>query len=121
MKDEDWFFDARDNITSVADSGSDEPVNLDSDLRIAHCVPGSNGYKVWIKTPASISECRKQFLKWMGFGAGETMMVNPENASCGESTLEMERITRNSGAILRTPVLCDGGSINSIFHVFFII
>lgn len=50
-KDEDRFFDACNNINSVSESGSDEQGNLDSDLRVANCVPDSSGYELWIKIP----------------------------------------------------------------------
>ena len=55
-KEEDQFFDTREDITSVSDSGSDCQENLDSEWRGTDFVCGSFGCEIWIKNPESIRE-----------------------------------------------------------------
>ena len=57
-EEEDQFFDTSEDITSVSDSGSECPENMDSDLGVIGSFPGSIGFEVWIENPGCISERR---------------------------------------------------------------
>ena len=111
-EEEDQFFDTREDIVSVSDSGSDCQENLDSEWRNTDFIPGSFGCEVWIKNPGSIRERRTKFLKWMGLGADHSVSKVPEEPISGQLNAEIDRITENSGAVLGTSS-SDGGFSSS--------
>lgn len=108
-EEEDQFFDTREDITSMSDSGSDCQENLDSDWRNADSVPVSFGCEVWFKNPESIRERRSKFLKWMGLGLDHSVSEAPDELISPELKAEIDRITENSGAVLRMSTSDDGG------------
>ncbi|XP_048334954.2 uncharacterized protein LOC107423670 isoform X7 [Ziziphus jujuba] len=101
-EEEDPYFDSRDDITSVSDSGSDCPDNTDSDYGVVDSFPASVGYEVWIKNPVSIRERRNKFLRWMGLGEKKIVGEDPEITSSDELEVDTDRITEYSysGAVL---------------------
>ncbi|KAJ9681122.1 hypothetical protein PVL29_020152 [Vitis rotundifolia] len=109
-EEEDQFFDTREDITSVSDSGSDCQENLDSEWRNTDFVSDSFGCEVWIKNPESIRERRTKFLKWMGLGVDHVVREVPEEFISAELKGEIDRITENSGAVLGMSSSDDGFS-----------
>ncbi|KAA8516197.1 hypothetical protein F0562_019376 [Nyssa sinensis] len=107
-EEDDQFFDTREDITSVSDSGSDGPDNFDFDSRVVDLVPEGIGYEFWIKNPETIRERRNKFLLWMGLSSEETLEKGPEGTNCDELKVESERIAETSGAVLRTSGFDDG-------------
>lgn len=76
---EDDFFDARE--CSVSSSPCDDELDLSSNF----------DYKLWTRTPKSVQQRRKQFFNEMGFDSN------------GSIQGDIDRITKNSEAELRTP------------------
>ncbi|CAK7348688.1 unnamed protein product [Dovyalis caffra] len=109
-EEEDQFFDTREDVTSVSDSGSDCPEKLDSDSGVIGSLPDCFGYEVWIKNPGCIRERRNKFLKWMGLDVDQTGRSDPGDASSNEVEVETDRIVEDSGAVLRSYSFDDGFS-----------
>ncbi|XP_010267520.1 PREDICTED: 2-deoxy-glucose resistant protein 2 [Nelumbo nucifera] len=99
-EEEDRFFDSREDLTS-SDSGSNCQENFDSNPGFLGLASGSFLYHVWIQNPGSIHERRKKFLKWMGLSSDRTVMEDCGHPSTSNIEVEMDRITENSGAVLR--------------------
>ncbi|KAF6146020.1 hypothetical protein GIB67_026197 [Kingdonia uniflora] len=94
----DQFYDTRDEITSVSDLGSDGLDNLESSCRDEHVSVSSRfGYDVWVKKPESVDERRDRFLKWMGIRQDHE---EHDGWLSNGASLEIDRITDNSGAVL---------------------
>ncbi|XP_037496216.1 uncharacterized protein LOC105642821 isoform X2 [Jatropha curcas] len=100
--DEDLFFEAREDISSVSDSSPDCPENLESDHGVVVSSPSVFSYEVWIKNLDSIHERRNKFLKLMGFNVDETVAHDPVNACSQEGEVETDRMTEHSGSVLRS-------------------
>ncbi|KAF8379751.1 hypothetical protein HHK36_029200 [Tetracentron sinense] len=109
-EEEDRFFDTREDITSVSDSGSDCPESFDISSGLVNCVSDSFQYGVWIKNPGSVHERRNKFLKWMGVSLDPCAGEESEGLSGDEIEVEIDRITESSGAVLRTSDFEDGSS-----------
>lgn len=111
-EEEDQFFDTRDDITSVSDSGSDCPEISDCDFGVVNSLHSSFGYEVWIKNPSSIHERRNKFLKWMGISTDQTVKEDPNksNAFYGEVEVETDKITKDGEAVLGSLSYEDGHS-----------
>lgn len=104
------FFDAQECIASVSD--------LDSGSHHHHSLSGvenwdSNNfnYDVWMRSPRSVRERRSKFLRWMGLnsdmvpGGGDSVdLVGGDEDSFGE---QIDRVTENSGAVLRNSIFED--------------
>ncbi|KAK9103929.1 hypothetical protein Sjap_021183 [Stephania japonica] len=101
-EEEDRFFDTREEISSVSDSGSDDfnwghttssaPVNL-GDARV--------DYEVWTKKPVSVEERRQNFFNWLGL----TMCRASKDEHSGDSIeneapLDVHRVREDGGAVL---------------------
>ncbi|KAI3900404.1 hypothetical protein MKW92_028250, partial [Papaver armeniacum] len=72
---EDSFFDSREDITSISDSGS-EKFDLGSNTSplIENSVSdGGSRYEIWIENPVSVNERRHKFHKWMGLGGSDEL------------------------------------------------
>ncbi|PSS23524.1 WD repeat-containing protein isoform 2 [Actinidia chinensis var. chinensis] len=108
-EEEDQFFDAREDNTSVSDSGSDRPENLGFSSRATDFVPVGIGFEVWVKDPESIHERRDKFLKWMGLGSDEKE-EGSQDGNFDAMEVDVERIMGNSGAVLRNSGFDDGYS-----------
>ncbi|GFY81535.1 transducin/WD40 repeat-like superfamily protein [Actinidia rufa] len=105
-EEEDQFFDACEDNTSLFDLGSDRPQNLDFSSRATDFVPAGIGFEVWVKYPESIHERRDKFLKWMGLSSDE----KEEGSNCDGMEVDVERIIGNGGAVLRNSGFDDGNS-----------
>ncbi|XP_057462455.1 uncharacterized protein LOC130752656 [Actinidia eriantha] len=105
-EEEDQFFDACEDNTSVFDTGSDRPQNLDFSSRATDFVPAGIGFEVWVKNPESIHERRDKFLKWMGLSSDE----KEEGSICDGMEVDVERIMGNGGAVFRDSGFDDGYS-----------
>ncbi|OVA06324.1 WD40 repeat [Macleaya cordata] len=101
-EEDDRYFDTREEITSVSDSSSDYLDNFDNNScsGLPDSVLGSFLYEVWIKKPASVNERRDRFFKWMGLTLDRTERENSEEISGDEDSVEIDRITESSGAVL---------------------
>lgn len=99
---EDQFFDACEDITSVSDSGSNCSDNYSGACSSSVDCVDSLGYEIWIKSPDSVHERRKNFFKRMGLKSDWT---NGEEELGGQSYNKTEmginRLTETSGAVLR--------------------
>ncbi|XVF22346.1 hypothetical protein REPUB_Repub12eG0164500 [Reevesia pubescens] len=111
-EEEDQFFDTREDITSVSDSGSDCPNNSDSENAAVsvNSMPANFGFEIWIKNLSSIRERRDKFLKWMGLSVDQTVREGPSNMYCDEIEVETDRIMEKSGAFLGSSSFDDGSS-----------
>ncbi|KAA8526110.1 hypothetical protein F0562_007790 [Nyssa sinensis] len=100
---EDKFFDARDEITSVSDLGSDCSEDCCSNPGFGNCVSDSIGYEFWTKNPESVHERRHRFLNWMGVSLDRNPDDGEESGDMLHDEIQMgiHRITENSGAVLR--------------------
>ncbi|KAJ7952187.1 putative WD-repeat protein [Quillaja saponaria] len=101
-RDADQFFDTRDEISSVSDGGSDVfeectsstgHVNIDS-----HCLK----HEVWTKNLQSVKERRRNFLRLMRLDSDGNFIAGEELGSLSRIKMEVDRVTENSGAVLRT-------------------
>ncbi|KAL1071792.1 hypothetical protein V6Z11_D11G111300 [Gossypium hirsutum] len=110
-EEEDPFFDTREDITSVSDSGSDCPENSDSEHATSiNSVPCNVGFEIWVKNLSSISERRDKFLKWMGLSIDQIAREGASNVWCDEIEVETDRILEKSGAALGSSSFNDGCS-----------
>ena len=110
-EEEDQFFDTREDITSVSDSGSDCPENSDSEYTASvNSMPANFGFEIWIKNLSSIRERRDKFLKWMGLSLDQTVKGGSSNMCCNEIQVETDRIVGKSGAVLGSSSFDDGFS-----------
>nr|DAD36200.1 TPA_asm: hypothetical protein HUJ06_006840 [Nelumbo nucifera] len=109
-EEEDRFFDSREDLTPLSDSGSDCPENIDSNSGLLGWASGGFLYEVWIKNPLSIHERRDKFLKWMGLSLDRTVRDDSKHPLTDEIEVELDRITENSGAVLRHSDSEDGFS-----------
>ncbi|XAR70137.1 hypothetical protein NMG60_11026905 [Bertholletia excelsa] len=103
-EDEDQFFDARDEITSVSDSGSDCSDDWCSCSGRSNSVVNSLAYEFWAKTPESAHQRRNRFLKWMGLSSDpivETVKEEAGNVLNVGIKMGFDRINEDSGAVLR--------------------
>ncbi|MBA0715025.1 hypothetical protein Golax_013959 [Gossypium laxum] len=110
-EEEDQFFDTREDITSVSDSGSDCPENSDSEHATSiNSVPSNVGFEIWVKNLSSIRERRDKFLKWMGLSIDQIAREGASNVWCDEIEVETDRILEKSGAALGSSSFNDGCS-----------
>ncbi|KAL6972134.1 hypothetical protein U1Q18_031823 [Sarracenia purpurea var. burkii] len=82
------FFDAHEGISAV--SGC--PESSGSGARVDNSVSTTSEYDLWAMTPQSVQERRSKFLNWMGLKCSDLVKEGADN-----------RITKTSGAVLRTP------------------
>lgn len=93
------FFDAREEISSVSDWGSDCSGNDSPGV-----VFNSNfQYKDWIKHPDSVKDRRRRFLRWMGLSSSQNDVAVEElgDESCDKIRLGVDRLMDDSGTVLR--------------------
>ncbi|KAL5747711.1 hypothetical protein ACOSP7_024725 [Xanthoceras sorbifolium] len=104
-KEDDQFFDTREEICSVSDRDSDcsEDCSV-SAVELVDSVSGYSQYHLWTKYPESVNERRRKFLSLTGLSLDRNFsdMEDSEDVSCDEVQLDTDRITENSGAVLRT-------------------
>ncbi|XP_042481169.1 uncharacterized protein LOC122061775 [Macadamia integrifolia] len=106
---EDRFFESREELASLSESGSDRRHSFESSSGPVNWVSGSFQYEVWVKIPESIRERRNKFMKWMGLNLDGTTVDDSRVGSLVHE-VEIERITENSGAVLRSSDFEDGFS-----------
>ncbi|XVF80259.1 hypothetical protein PTKIN_Ptkin15bG0056700 [Pterospermum kingtungense] len=112
-EEEDQFFDTREDVTSVSDSGSDCPENSDAESAASiNAMLANFGFEIWIKNLSSIRERRGKFLKWMGLSLDQTVKGGPSNMCCDEIEVETDRVAEKSGAVLGSSSF-DGGFSSS--------
>ncbi|KAI8569828.1 hypothetical protein RHMOL_Rhmol02G0306800 [Rhododendron molle] len=106
---EEQFFDSRDEIASVSDSGSDCADDCCSCSGLSNRDVNSLGYDVWTKAPESSHQRRSRFFEWMGKSLDQNQTEKNESgdASCDEIQLGITRINEDSGAVLRNSNLED--------------
>lgn len=100
---EDRFFDTREDITSVSDSGSDCADN--AEFGSAHWnvdwVNTSLEYDVWTKNLDSVDERRTKFLKWLGMSPDQQAREeDSSDQSEVELSMELDRVREDTGAVL---------------------
>lgn len=95
---EDQFFDACEDLSSVSDWDSDCAEDCSSSIS------GRFRYEFWAENLDGVLERRRKFLKWMGLrldqdsiSVEDTREVFPEKVE-----LDIDRITESSGAVLRS-------------------
>ncbi|XP_050236504.1 uncharacterized WD repeat-containing protein C3H5.08c-like isoform X2 [Mercurialis annua] len=109
---EDEFFEAREGIASMSRSSSDCPENLDSDdsgFDVVDSVSVSFNHEVWIKDLGSIHKRRNNFFKWMGLNAANVSddRGNLFSRDTEIETNRMTKVTKHSGAVLRSSSFAD--------------
>lgn len=107
---EDQFFDSKEDISSVSDSGSDCAEGSDSNGQFINWVSGNLHYEVWIAKPDSVRERRDKFFKWMGLGNSDQIEKRESIDLSSEIVNDTNRITETSGAVLRSSDLGDAFS-----------
>ncbi|XP_010544856.1 PREDICTED: uncharacterized protein LOC104817380 [Tarenaya hassleriana] len=90
-EEEDQFFDTREDITSVSDSGSED---LDLENEIRDSFSSVLGFDIWIRNPLSIHERRNKFLNSMGLS-----LDGREEEDHGDNP-SYDRMTDRSGTLL---------------------
>ncbi|KAL4188242.1 hypothetical protein AMTRI_Chr09g22920 [Amborella trichopoda] len=96
-EEEDHFFDTREEITSLSDSGSDYAEATENHSGFSELIYGNILYEVWLNKPGTIRERREKFLRMMGLARnGETLDSSSENGEIPG----VERLKDNSGAVL---------------------
>lgn len=106
---EDQFFDARDEIASVSDLGSDCSEDGCFCSGLPNFVVNSIGYDFWVKTPESAHLRRSRLLKWMGLISNQNR-VEKEDSDCilsDEINMGIDRISEHSGSVPRNLNLND--------------
>ncbi|KAK3228129.1 hypothetical protein Dsin_007991 [Dipteronia sinensis] len=114
-KEDDQFFDTREEICSVSDRVCDSDCSEDSSVssvELLDSVSGYSGYELWTKYPESVNERRRRFLTSIDLSLDRNFIDSDdlEDLSCDDIQLNTDRITKNSGAVLR-----NSGSEDEIF------
>ncbi|XP_043720915.1 WD repeat-containing protein 44-like [Telopea speciosissima] len=98
-EEEDRFFESREELASLYDSGSDRRDSFDSGSGLVNRVSDSSQYEVWVKIPESIRDRRNKFLKWIGDDSEDVSL----HRGVGN-----DRATESSGAVLGSSDFEDG-------------
>ncbi|XP_059629000.1 WD repeat-containing protein YMR102C [Cornus florida] len=93
------FFDAHDDIATVHEC----PESSDSSCESDNSASNSFGYDMWTGSPQSVQERRSNFLNWMGQNSDWIGAVNSTEMGGDLLKGEIDRITKRSGSLLRTP------------------
>lgn len=102
-EEDDQFFDTKESITPVCDSGSDEPEISDSESRVVEDVIRNFGYEFWMRSPRPVRERRQKLLKLMGLAPSQAAGYDAEGSlECQEEILDSGRVMEHSGAVLRS-------------------
>lgn len=102
-EEDDQFFDTKEYITPVSDSGSEGPEVSDSESRVVEDLCRSFGYEIWIRSPGTISERRQKLLKLMGLAPNQGEVEDDEGSQVYEDeAVDSDRIMEHSGAGLRS-------------------
>ncbi|RZC56485.1 hypothetical protein C5167_015339 [Papaver somniferum] len=101
-EDSERFYDTREEFTSISDSSSEYLDILDNNSCSSSSDSDSSSfrYELWIKKPASVNERRSRFFKWMGINLDQTDKENSEGTSDDEGSMEIDRVSESSGAVL---------------------
>lgn len=95
------FFDAQEiNAPSISEPNCDcMEAAFDSHPRFNNWVDGSLVYDVWNRSPMSVHERRRKFLKWMGMGLDRTPPYHTNSLSLCSDWREGDggRLMDNSG------------------------
>ena len=103
FSEEDQFFDTKEYITPVSDSGSEGPEVSDSESRVVEDLGRNFGYEIWIRSPGTISERRQKLLKLMGLAPNQGAVEDDKGSQVyEEETVVSDRIMEHSGAVLRS-------------------
>lgn len=95
---EDWFFDSRDEISSISDVGSDcSEACSSSDIHNS-----ALGYEFWTRKIGNVDERRSRFLKWMGLNPDwrNIEVEEQENIFYGGTEMISDRLRDNSSTEL---------------------
>lgn len=122
-EEEDQFFDTREEISSVSDSSSvcSEECGSGPGFGLVNGFWDSfDQYKFWSMFPESVDKRRHRFRKWMGLSLDWNSITqeDPGGSYSDEIELGIDRISQDSGAVLRTSGLEDGVSSNRSFVSF---
>lgn len=103
-EEEEQFFDTREEISYASDRNSDCSEARSSSVELADSVLCYLQSEIWTRYPQSVSERRSKFLELMGFILDQSSMnaEDSEDESRVKIQLDVDRITENSGAVLRT-------------------
>ncbi|KAL2893300.1 WD repeat-containing protein 44 [Bienertia sinuspersici] len=104
-EEDEHYFDSKDYITPVSDSGSYGVEISDSESRCVEDVVRNFGYEVWIRSPGTIGERRQKLLKLMGITSNQGVEeMHDAESSCRfqEEVVDSARILENSGTVLRS-------------------
>ncbi|KAI3948606.1 hypothetical protein MKW92_025817 [Papaver armeniacum] len=117
-EEEDSFFDIREDITSISDSGS-EKFDLGSNTSplIENWVSdGGSRYEIWIENPGSVNERPHKFHKWMGLGGSDELNCIDSGRITGALGLSLVGHRGLSGRMRleKRRILCDDGVVSLV-------
>lgn len=100
-EEDEQFFDT---ISYVSDRDSDCSEGCSSSVELANSVSCYSESEIWTRYPQSVNERRSKFFKLMGSILDQSLMntEDSEDESRVKIQLDVDRITGNSGAVLRT-------------------
>ncbi|KNA11341.1 hypothetical protein SOVF_136070 [Spinacia oleracea] len=105
-EEDDQFFDSKEYITPVSDSGSDGVENSDSESRFPEDGVRNFGYEVWIRSPGTIGERRQKLLKLMGLSPNRVLDEERDDADSSSrfegEVVDSARVMETSGTVLRS-------------------
>lgn len=101
--DDQRFFDAREEASSVSDWSLDSFDSCSSSPRVIDDILEVLGQEVWTTCPESARDRRNQFLKWTGLSFDQSLIEQEDSwpSFHDEIDVDKDRITANSGAVLR--------------------
>ncbi|KAH9620692.1 hypothetical protein KSS87_015714 [Heliosperma pusillum] len=103
-EEDEQFFDSKDYVTPVSDSGSDGVENSDSESRVVEDVVRNFGYEVWIRSPGVVTERRKKLLRLMGLAQNDGVEedVGETSGRFEGMIVDNTRVVEQSEAVLRS-------------------
>ncbi|KAJ1388505.1 WD40/YVTN repeat-like-containing domain superfamily [Sesbania bispinosa] len=90
------FFDAQEDVVSIGDAKSDGDGDGDEGVSVGF------DYDVWIRSPRSVRERRRKFMKRMGLSMDQIALENSIDVCSVERDGVMDRVEDSSGAVTRT-------------------
>ncbi|OMP02871.1 hypothetical protein COLO4_10764 [Corchorus olitorius] len=112
-EEEEQFFDTREDISDSCSVCSEE-CGSSPGFDLVNGLLDSFDYKFWSTFPESVDKRRHKLQKWMGISLDRNSITGEDqDGSCSdEIQLDIDRISHDSGAVLRTSSLEDGVSSN---------
>lgn len=100
--DDERFFDAREDTSSMSDWSLDSSDSCSSSPRVIDDILEVVRHEIWTKCPESVGERRNRFLKWTGLGFNSSLIDREDSWHLFREEIDVDkrRITSNSGAVV---------------------